>query len=224
MITLVRDPTQRFLSAFFKQHSSCRWLAESEGGGEGSGGAGKEGGDGDEGGGRGDGSDEEEEGQCVSLLRQRVAQLRASPRHKLLAHTLTGFLAGCTASRGSSKDAPWCDDDDPSTALQRAKEVVGGVGSMEATPLLGVATDPRFMAEVAKVLGIASELPAAGVREPWYNKYVDGEGSGDRGGQCNSECSGEGGLRTELESMFAFDHGLFEWVLERRREREGDGL
>ena len=81
-------------------------------------------------------------------------------------------------------------------------------------PLLGVATDPRFMAEVAKVLNVnVSELPAAGFREPWYNKLVDDE----RAGECSA--SGEGGLRRELESVFAFDHSLFEWILERGRER-----
>ena len=218
MITLVRDPTQRYLSAFFKQHSSCR--VESKGGSKG-GGEGGSGGS-NEGGGRG-GGDGNDEGQCISLLRQRVAELRASPRRKLMAHTLTGFLAGCTSSRGSSKDAPWCDEDDPTAALERVKEVlegaggsrgIGGMGGMGSMPLLGVATDPRFMAEVAKVLNVnVSELPAAGFREPWYNKLVDDE----RSGECSA--SGEGGSRKELESVFAFDHSLFEWILERGRER-----
>ena len=94
--------------------------------------------------------------------------------------------------------------------------------SMESMPLLGVATDPRFMAEVAKVLNVnVSELPAAGFREPWYNKLVDdelsGECSGERAGECSA--SGEGNLRKELESTFAFDHRLLEWILERGRER-----
>ena len=84
--------------------------------------------------------------------------------------------------------APWCDD--VGAAEERAREAV-----ISEQPLVGLATDRGFQAEVAALLNV-SELPLPGRarREPsWYEKYEI----------------------EDLRALFASDRRLFEWVVER---------
>ena len=128
------------------------------------------------------------------MLRERVVALQREPAQKVMAaHTLTGFMAGCAASRFASSDARWCDDVE--TAVEQAKGVIEGIAG-HTPPLIGLATDPGFVTSVMRQLNV-SGLSALEARIPWYSGLVDS------------------GLQAELDELFAFDIELFEWVLSR---------